>query len=451
VTLASETPAPRPTGPPRVLGVAALAFAMFNCVVGASIFRLPAEVAAMLGAAAVLAYVGCTLILVLMGLCLAEAGSRVSEAGGLYAYAAVAFGPVVGGMMGVMILVSYLTGAAAVANLVLENLGALWPVANSATARAVLIVAIFAVLAAVNIRGAREGARLSAFFALGKLVPLFAIALLGLLALEPVNLRWEHTPEPRRLGEAVVLLFFAFGGLEMGLTAGGEARDPRRTIPRAIFVAVLLITLLYLSLQLAAQGVLGAALPGAVAPLASVASKLLGPWGMRCVLAATLLSASGYLVADVLCSPRAIYALAVRGQLPRPLAALHPRTGTPSVAVGLYALVATLLTLSGSFRALALLSSCTTFLMYLVTCFSLLRLRARGVAQAGAPFRAPGGTLLPLVTAALVLGLLLAVPARQLLLSLVPAALAGLAFALQEKLKRVRGAATGSDYYPTPE
>jgi amino acid transporter len=77
--------------------------------------------------------------------------------------------------------VSYLTGAAAVANLVLENLGTLWPVANSVTARAVLIVAIFAVLAAVNIRGAREGARLSAFFALGKLVPLFAIALLGLL------------------------------------------------------------------------------------------------------------------------------------------------------------------------------------------------------------------------------------------------------------------------------
>jgi amino acid transporter len=386
-----------------------------------------------------------------MGLCLAEAGSRVSDAGGLYAYAALGFGPVAGGMMGVMILVSYLTGAAAVANLVVENLGTLWPAANSATARAVLVIAIFAALAAVNIRGAREGARLSTIFALGKLVPLFAIALLGLLALEPVNLRWGHTPEPRRLGEAVVLLFFAFGGVEMGLTAGGEARDPSRTIPRAIFVAVLLITLLYLSLQLAAQGVLGEALPGAVAPLASVASKVFGPWGMRCAVVATLLSATGYLVADVLCSPRAIYALALRGQLPPQLAALHPHTATPAVAVGLYAFVATLLTLSGSFRALALLSSCTTLLTYLVSCFVLLRLRARRVAQAGAPFRAPGGTWLPLLTAALVLGLLLAVSARQLLLSLVPATFAGLAYALQEKLKRVRGAATKVGYYPTPQ
>ena len=434
-----------------MLGVGALAFALFNCVVGASIFRLPAEVAAMLGGAAVLAYVGCSVILILMGLCLAEAGSRVSEAGGLYAYASVGFGPVIGGLTGVMILISYLTGAAAVANLVVENLGALWPAASSAAARVLLIVAIFGALAAVNIRGAREGARLSSFFALGKLVPLFAIALLGLFALEPANLRWGYTPEPRRLGEAVVLLFFAFGGLEMGLTATGEARDPRRTIPRAIFVAVLLITLLYLCLQLAAQGVLGNALPHTAAPLAAVASKILGPWGLRCMLAATLLSASGYLVADLLCSPRAIYALAARGQLPQRLAALHPRSGTPSVAVGLYALVATLLTLSGSFRTLALLSSCSTLLMYLVSCFALLRLRARGVAQAGAPFRAPGGTLVPLVTAALLLGLLLAVPAQQLLLSLVPAALAGTAYALREKLKPMRGAAASEGVYPTSQ
>ena len=89
--------------------------------------------------------------------------------------------------------------------------------------------------------------------------------------------------------------------------------------------------------------------------------------------------------------------------------------------------------------------------MYLVSCFALLRLRARRVAQAGAPFRAPGGTLVPLVTAALLLGLLLAVPAQQLLLSLVPAALAGTAYALREKLKPMRGAAASEGVYPTSQ
>ena len=89
---------------PRVIGVSGVAFTAFNCVVGVGIFGLPGLVAAVLGPAAILAYVVCLLLFGLIALCLAEAGSRVSSAGGLYAYASTAFGPVVGGVAGMLML-----------------------------------------------------------------------------------------------------------------------------------------------------------------------------------------------------------------------------------------------------------------------------------------------------------------------------------------------------------
>jgi amino acid transporter len=157
------------------------------------------------------------------------------------------------------------------------------------------------------------------------------------------------------------------------------------------------------------------------------------------MIAATVLSSSGYLVADALCSPRAFYAMAARRQLPRRLASLHPRFGTPAVAVCVYALLCALLTLSGSFRALALFSASTTLTIYLVSCLALLRLRARQVAQAGAPFRAPGGVALP-IAAALLVGLLLAsLPREELLAALLPVSVATVAYVLQARSQRPHG------------
>ena len=87
----------------RVVGVSGVAFSSFNGIVGSGIFGLPALVAALLGPAAILAYLICVVLVGLMGLCLAEVGSRVHSAGGLYGYASAAFGPVVGGIAGTLI------------------------------------------------------------------------------------------------------------------------------------------------------------------------------------------------------------------------------------------------------------------------------------------------------------------------------------------------------------
>ncbi|CAN5385100.1 APC family permease [soil metagenome] len=391
----------------RVIGVRGVAFTSFNCIIGAGIFGLPALVAAVLGPAAIVAYLVCALLIGLVGLCFAEAGSRVSSAGGLYAYASVSFGPVVGGVAGMLVLIANcMASGAALARFLVDTIGVVWPVMTEALPRTTFLAGLYLVLATVNIRGARGGVRLTTIIAFVKLAPLLLLIAAGAFAIHAPNLRWGGMPSVAAVGQGSVLLFFAFMGVEAGLGTSGEASNPARTIPRAIFLALTLVAGLYIALQLVAQGVLGAALATSDAPLVATATAVFGPWGTRLLLGTTILSAAGYMVADMLSSPRSGFAMAEAGQLPRRLAAIHPRFGTPALAIGSYAAICFLLAASGSFRQLVVVASSGTLILYLICSLGVLRLRARGVEMAGTPFRAPGGVVVPVAAAAIIVWML---------------------------------------------
>lgn len=399
----------------RVVGVPGVAFTAFNCIVGVGIFSLPGLVAGVLGPAAIVAYLVCAVLIALVGLCFAEAGSRVSGSGGLYAYASAAFGPVVGGVVGTLQLFANAIGsAAALARFLIDTLAGIWPALANPGAGIALLVAIYGVLALVNIAGTRDGARLTVVLGVFKLVPLLAIIGFGVFALRPENLAWPDTPTVGKVGDGALILILAFIGIETGLGLSGETRDPARTIPRAIALALGVVAALYIALQLTAQGVLGSALAGSTTPLADVAGALFGPWGSSLLLIATCVSVGGYMVADMLSSPRSAYALAEAGQLPRVIARVHPVRHTPMVAIVLYATAVVLLAATGSFKQIALLAVGGTLAMYLIVCLGVLRLRAKGVAEAGLPFVAPGGALVPVAAAAIIVWLLSTLAWREL-------------------------------------
>jgi len=407
----------------RVIGVGALAFASFNNVVGSGIFGLPALVAALLGPAAILSYLVCAVLIGLVGLCFAEVGSRVASAGGLYAYARVPFGPVVGGIAGTLLwFANSVVPSAAISNFLADTLASSWPALTGGPARVLFLAAIYLLLAVVNIRGTRQGAWLSVATALIKLTPLVLLVIAGFFAIRAPNLHWTAMPSAGSVGQGAVLLLFAFMGIEGGLNTSGEVMDPARTVPRAIAMTLTLVAILYIGLQFVAQGVLGPDLAVAKAPLVATATAVFGPWGTRFLVAATILSAAGYLTADLLCSPRTLYALAESGQLPRKLAVVHPRFGTPAVALGTYACLCFVVALSGSFRQLVIIGSSGTLVLYLICCLGLLRLRARNIAMAGEPFRAPGGPFVPLAASAIMVWLLTTLEKKEL------AAAAGLVF-----------------------
>jgi amino acid transporter len=437
---APPTPGQRPPLK-RVIGLGGLAFSCFNSILGSGIFAMPALAAALLGPAALIAYLVCAVLIGLMALCFAEIGSRVTAPGGIYGYARVSLGPVMGGVAGTLLWsVNCVFPGAAIANFLTDTLAMSWPVLDKTAPRVLFLAAVYGLLALANIRATRWGARLSVATAIIKLTPLAVLVVAGVFAIHPQNLHWTGVPAWGAIGKGCVLLFFVFMGVEGGLTASGEVKDPARTVPRAVGIAFVLICSLYIGLQLVAQGVLGPDLASAKAPLADAATVAFGPWGGRLLIAAALLSALGYLTGDMLCSPRSLYALAEAGQLPRQLAVVHPRFGTPVVAVVVYCSLCFVAAISSSFRQLVIVSSSGTLLLYLICCIGLLRLRARNVAMEGEPFRAPGGPLVPLVASAIMIWMLTTLEWKELVAAAGLVVAAGAIYWVWERRRRPGGA-----------
>ncbi|MEO8449039.1 MAG: APC family permease, partial [Gemmatimonadota bacterium] len=390
------------------MGVRALSLTAVNQTVGVGIFGLPAVAAAALGPAAVVAYLACAGIIGLVGLCLAEAGSRVSAPGGLYAYAGAAFGPLAASFVGTLSwLGNSVIANAAVGVLLASTIGRVVPTLTLPIPRALFLAGMYAVLAWVNVRAVRDGVGLSVVLTVLKLLPLVLLVLVGLPQVHFELLRWQSAPSIANVAKTTVVLVFAFSGIEGALSASGEVHEPARTIPRAILATIALITVLYIGLQVVAQGILGPALAGAgETPLVSVARVTLGAAGATLLTVAVGLSAAGFLSADVLTGPRVLYALALDGLLPRPLSAVHPTFRTPAVAIVVYAALAALFAISGTFARLAFISAAATLLSYLVCSIGVLRLRSRGIRGEQVPFIVPGGPIVPIVTGVTILALI---------------------------------------------
>jgi amino acid transporter len=399
----------------RALGTWSLAAAILNVTIGGGIFRAPGspELSGRLGAAAPVAYVMCALAMGLIVLCIAEAASRVSVTGGPYAYVEVAFGPFAGYLVGVLLWVTATTAFAAVATIFADNAARVVPALRGQGARAALLAAVLLFFAATNIIGVRQGARVNVVAAAVKLIPLLVLIAGGIFAVDPANVRWTAAPGPADVARSSIFLIFVFAGIESALVPSGEVREPSRTVPRAVFMAMAGITLIYLLIQIVAQGVLGPALVGSATPLTDAAGRVFGPWGASLLSAGVLLSTLGYLSGMMLAVPRALYAFGRDGFLPRTIASVHPRFHTPHVAIATQSVLVLALALTSGFEALVILANLSVLVVYLACCVAAWELRRRRVRGSGDPFNAPGGAVVPILACVVILGLLSSITRRE--------------------------------------
>jgi APA family basic amino acid/polyamine antiporter len=401
----------------RVIGVRRLVAGAINATIGAGIFVLPATVAAGLGPAAPLAYVLCGGMMVLIILCFAAAGSRVTSTGGLYAYVEAAFGPFVGFLTGVLYCLSASLAAASVASACAASMAAAWPVAATTAARFGLLTALVAGLAVVNLRGVTPGARLVEAVTLAKLLPLVVLIVAGVWFVRGERLVFTTLPAASTVGRTAIVLIFAFVGVEVALVPSGEVSDPARTVPRALFLALAATTVIYLAIQTVALGLLGPSMADyPAAPLAEAMARVAGRGGRLFVLAGATISMFGYLAGDMLGSPRALFALARDRMLPAPLARVHRRFHTPYVAIVTYATIVGAAAVSSSFTELAIVTNVSTLSMYLLCVLASYELQRRDVRGGGTPFAMPGGPLLPMLATAAILWLLSHATSREVAL-----------------------------------
>jgi APA family basic amino acid/polyamine antiporter len=380
----------------RAIGIPALTANIINSTIGAGIFVLPALVAKGLGPAAPLAFVCCALAMILFVTCFAIAGSRVSLTGGLYAYVEVAFGRYVGFLAGMLYCLTAICAVAGVVNVFVDSIAGLGPWLGNPVVRAILISMVYGVLVAINVRGVREGAGAVTVVTIAKLVPILLFLCVGIFFIHSANVTWPGWPGREALGESVVLLMFAFVGIEVALIPSGEVKDPARTVPRSAYLALVITTIIYIMIQLVAQGTLGPDLANhPKAPLAEAAAIFLGNIGRTTLLAGATISAFGFVTSDILSSPRMIFAFGRDGVIPAWFAHVHSRYRSPDVAIMTYAVIAFALSVTGTFERLAVLSNVAVLLMYLLCCAACWFLVQRDVRADGQPFNFPGMKIVP--------------------------------------------------------
>lgn len=404
----------------RVVGVSGLALAIVNGVIGSGIFVLPAIVSIALGAFGIFGYVFCIIMLAAIMLCYAEIGSKVTCSGGSYAYVEAAFGDFPGYVVNWLYFFGWsVLGSAAVMNILVDSLAVLFPVFINPLIRGLLFFALIGIMVLINVRGAKQGIGLVKGITLLKLLPLLGIIIFGFGQVKAGNLHWEHVPALKTFGDTAFILFYAFAGFETSLCVGGEFKNPRRTVPMGIFLGGTIVLIVYLLLQTVTQGILGSAMAAYKdAPLAAVAEKIVGPVGTTILLLTAAISCFGSVSADVMATPRSLFAASNDGMFPKFLGKVHPTFATPYIAVIIYGTLIFIFSVSGGFKQLAILASASILLIYLAVILSTIRLRMKKKKDAEKTFKMPGGLIFPFIGIISILWLLTSLSIREILSAL---------------------------------
>ncbi|HET7151959.1 MAG TPA: amino acid permease [Candidatus Acidoferrum sp.] len=376
----------------RTIGRWSLVALIINTMIGASIFGLPALIAARLGrlspAGFLVAFAGIAVIAATM----AEVASQFRETGGPYLYARAAFGRFLAIENGWLTWLTRIAAVSAVANLFIIYLGEFFPGVTTPFVRATVLTLLIAFLAVVNYRGVSGGNRLSNLFTITKvtLLGFFVFAGLAALAFHP-EIRVQPSSTPATSSdwfEAILLMVYSYGGFEAALIASGETRDSRKDIPFALFTAIGATTLLYIAVQYLVIHTIPNA-GASAAPVVDSARHFLPHWAVQIVAGGTLVSAYGYLSANMLHTPRVTFAMGERGDFPAFFGRIHPSFRTPHVSIVIFAALVLLFSIAADFRWNALLSSVARMFVYGSVAAALPVLRKKH--PEAASFRLPGG------------------------------------------------------------
>jgi basic amino acid/polyamine antiporter, APA family len=354
-------------------------------------------------------------------LCYAEIGTRITTSGGSYAYVEAAFGKFPGYIINWLYFFGWgILGSAALMNIIADSLALLFPAFANLIIRITFFFVLIGFMILVNVRGTKQGIGFVKIITVIKLLPLLCIIVFGLKLIKVGNLFWDHVPALTTFSHTVFILFFAFAGFETSLGVSGEIKNPKRTIPMGILLGGIIVLIVYMLLQMVTQGILG----GDIvifkdAPLAAVAQKIAGPLGATLLLITAAISCFGAVGADVLATPRSLFAGANDGTFPKFLGKVHPKFATPYLAVITYGTMIFIFSVSGGFKQLAIMASAAILCIYLAVILSTIEMRRKKADKTENIFIIPLGYTIPLIGIAAIVWLLASLSKWEILSTLI--------------------------------
>jgi APA family basic amino acid/polyamine antiporter len=413
-----------------------------NGVIGAGIFGLPAVAAAKTGAFSPWLFVIAGVLIFSMVLSFARASSMFRETGGITVYASHAFGPFAGFQAGWLTYVSRVMAMGANANLLVTYASWFWSPLGESLNSSIAISVFIIGLTWLNVSGVRNSVGIIYIFTVLKLLPISLLVLFGLGQVDLQMLAGADLPEFGELGEAVLIVLYAYVGFEGTVIAAGEGNRPRRDLPGAMINTVLITGVLYVLVQLVAISALPELAESKTA-LTDVAVALIGPVGAILLTLGAVFSISGNLQSTFLSAPRITFALARDGSFPAWFARVHSKYHTPHTSLWFYGAFCLVLALSGSFVKLAIMSTLVRLLTYMLCIAALPRLE-KTIKPVEGQFSLPGGLLIPGIAMLLCLWLISYASLEAWLTTLAFMALGSVLYALSRRLSENSGVKSGT-------
>ncbi len=315
--------------------------AVGSCI-GSGIFATPGQiVSAVPNAVLVLGVWALGGVIALTGaLTFSELGGLFPKSGGVYVYLKEAYGELAGFLYGWVILLVINTGAlAGLCAAFADYMKIFAPEMGEGTKTAIAAVTML-VLTGINILGVNVSQSLSNFFTGLKLLAIAAIILAGFVFFDSAKVPVDFSLAenlPSNLTTAMLTgligVLFSVGGWHHASYVAGEAIDAPRTVPRAMFLGVLIVTSMYLLVNVAYMLLLPLDAIAGTRTVAGDAIATLAPWGGKAVAVAIALSIFGTISIYTMSAPRIYYAMAEDGIFFKQLAWVHPRWRTPVVAM----------------------------------------------------------------------------------------------------------------------
>ncbi|MBI2543234.1 MAG: amino acid permease [Candidatus Aenigmarchaeota archaeon] len=353
----------------RVLGLFELTIVGVGIILGAGIYALVGKAAGLAGNAVWMSFIIAAVISGITGLSYAELSSMFPKAAAEYVYTRQGLGKTVAWFTGWLLILAGATAASTVSLGFAGYLNAMTPVPMT-TAAIVLIV----VMSIINFMGVKQSISLAVIFSIIEALGLFLIIFVALPHIGSIN--YFEVKSVTGIFSAAALIFFAFIGFEELVRLAEETKGARKIVPRALILAIIITTIMYILVSLSAVSVLGwERLSASDSPLADVASKTLGRNTSIIMSAIALVATFDTALLVLLAASRIAYGMSGEGSLPKILSYVNPKTGSPSVAIATVGLLAVLFVFMGNIEKVGYLADSLIFISFIVVNLCVIQLR----------------------------------------------------------------------------
>jgi len=367
----------------RTLTLPAVVISGIGVILGAGVYALIGEAAALSGNALWLSFLLSATIAAFTGLSYMELSSMFPEASAEYEYTTRSFGPTLAFMVGVMVILSGILGAATVG---LGFAGYLSGFIGTPLIPVAFLLLLL--LTGILIYGIKQSIVVAAICTLIEAGGIVGIIIIGLPHLGSV----DYFVMPLGLAgvfQASALIFFAYQGFEEIVKLSDETLTPEKNIPRGLMIAVIITTLLYIAVSVSVVSISGyETIAGSSNPFAKVAGMVF-PGGVAVFTAIALFATANTVLLMMLSASRIMYGMTKKGKMPAFIGYVNPKTRTPVIAVLVVFLLSALFLFTGSIRDIAYITNITLFVTFAVINATVITLRTTMPDQKR-PFQVPG-------------------------------------------------------------